>query len=484
MKILSGKAFWPLLLLVFIGPTPVFSQNSAPKRIALVIGSQNYTVLPKLRNSLSDAGAISTTLEAKGFQVKSLYDPKTRTEIKDGINWYFNQMRDQEGAVGLIFYAGHGMQYQGENYIIPTTATLRDPSDLEDYCVKMNTIIAILNSATSSLNILLLDACRSLPSFTRGMEQGLTKMDAPQGSIIVFATQPGKVASDGTGIHGLFTSNLLAAVNEPNLNINEVFQRVKREVFAESKKDQLPSIEDNAVGGDFFFTPGSQMARTNQPVLQPELKSESVYKEPETVRFDYGYGPSDAATVTVGSQTWITKNLNVDHFANGDPIAEAKTAEEWKRASHNLTPAWCYFDNDPTNGRRYGRLYNWYAVDDPRGLAPKGWHVPSDAEWTAITDYLGGEATAGTQLKSTSLWADYKGANGNGNNKTGIAGLPGGFRLTDGTFFNMGKYGYWWSSTEVIPGRAWFRCLYYNSGNVFRIKYREGCGYSVRCVRD
>ena len=475
MKILPRKAFWQLLLFGLIISTPAINQNSAPKRIALVIGSQNYSVLPKLRNSLSDARAITTTLEGKGFQVKSLYDPKTRGEIKDGINWYFNQMRDQSGAVGLIFYAGHGMQYQGENYIIPTTASLRDPSDLEDYCVKMNTIMAILNSATSSLNILLLDACRSLPSFTRGNEQGLSKIDAPQGSIVVFATQPGKVASDGSGTHGLFTSKFLTAINEPNLNIGEVFQRVKREVFAESNKEQLPSIEDNAVGGDFFFTPGSRAA-----VREPMVKTEPVYKAPTAVAFDYGYGPSDAATVNVGTQEWLGKNLNVDHFANGDPIPEVRTEEEWKRADENKQPAWCYYNNDPANGRTFGKMYNWYAVNDPRGLAPRGWHVPSDAEWTAITSYLGGEATAGTSLKSTYGWEN----NGNGNNKSGIAGLPGGGRSTDGAFYALGESGVWWSSSEIDTNDAWYRYLDYDNGEVYRSINSKGCGFSVRCVRD
>ena len=455
--------------ILFIVVCSDVSSQQPQKRIALVIGSQNYTVLPKLRNSLSDARAISTTLQGKGFQVKSLYDPKTRAEIKDGINWYFNQMHDQDGAVGLIFYAGHGMQYQGENYIIPTTATLRDPSDLEDYCVKMNTIMAILNSATSSLNILLLDACRSLPSFTRGVEQGLTKMDAPQGSIIVFATQPGKVASDGTGDNGLFTSKFLAAVNEPNLNISEVFQLVKRDVYSESKKDQLPSIEDNAIGGDFFFTPG------------PQTGAGSTASQP--VKFDYGYGPSDAATVKIGSQEWISKNLNVDHFANGDPIPRAGTIEEWINASNSHTPAWCYFDNDRSIGRNGGKLYNWYAVSDPRGLAPDGWHIPSDREWVTVINYLGGEATAGLSLKNTSGWDN----NGNGNNQSGFTGIPGGYRVPSGGFMEIGRTGAWWSSSESSIDSAWARDLQFDQGGKvgkLPVGNYKACGFSVRCIKD
>src|SRR5258706_76317 len=222
-------------------------------------------MLPPLRNSLNDAKAISSLLKTKGFQVETLADPKTKREVRDAITRYYNLMRDQVGAVGVIFYAGHGMQYEGDNYLIPTTASLQNPGDLEDQCVKMNTIMAVLKSSSKSLNILLLDACRSLPSFTRDTDQGLTRMEAPQGSIIVFATQPGKVASDGVGQNGLFTSKFLRVIEKPNLNITDVFKEVKQQVYAESGEKQLPSVEDNSIGGDFYFTK-KQISVTSTPV--------------------------------------------------------------------------------------------------------------------------------------------------------------------------------------------------------------------------
>jgi hypothetical protein len=244
------------LVLLFMLLTQLsFAQNT--KRVALIIGAQNYTVLPPLRNSLQDAQSVKKVLQQKGFTINMLLDPKTKKELKDAINWYFQQMQGEAGATGLIYYAGHGMQYQGDNYIIPTSASLNNPGDLEDNCLKMNTLMAILNSTSKSLNILLLDACRSLPSFTRDVEQGLTKMHAPEGTIVVFAAQAGKVASDGTGTNGLFTSKLLTALQEPGLNITDVFQKVKREVYLESKQTQLPSVEDNTIGGHFYFTPGA-----------------------------------------------------------------------------------------------------------------------------------------------------------------------------------------------------------------------------------
>jgi uncharacterized protein (TIGR02145 family) len=120
----------------------------------------------------------------------------------------------------------------------------------------------------------------------------------------------------------------------------------------------------------------------------------------------------------------MTENLNVDKFRNGDPIPEAKIDEEWEEADENGEPAWCYYDNDSTNGVKYGKLYNWYAVTDPRGLAPEGWNVPIDEEWTTLIDFLGGEDVAGTKMKSTSGWAE----SGNGTKESGFSGLPGGNR--------------------------------------------------------
>src|ERR1035437_3966560 len=183
-------------------------------------------------------------------------------------------------------------------------------------------------------------------------------------------------------------------------------------------------------------------------------------------------------TVHIGSQVWMDANLNVSHFHNGDIIPEAEGADEWEKAGNEGRPAWCYYGNNPVNGRTYKKLYNWYAVDDPRGLAPNGWHVPSTLEWAALSDYLGGEGV-GDKIKSTSGWE----SNGNGTNVSGFAGLPGGGRANNGTFANVGNYGAWWSSTEYDTTYAWSRYLNYANGNVNRSSYNKQNGFSVRCLR-
>jgi len=192
------------------------------------------------------------------------------------------------------------------------------------------------------------------------------------------------------------------------------------------------------------------------------------------------FGDGASTEVTIGKQVWMTKNLDVATFRNGDQIPEAKTNEEWKKAGENKQPAWCYYDNDPANGAIYGKLYNWYAVNDKRGIAPVGYHIPSDAEWTQLTDYLGGVEKAGTKMKSTSGWNE----NGNGTNESGFSGLPGGFRNLYGKFYFSGNYGHWWSSTEFSTDIAWTRCLYYLFGGVTSGNDDKKDGFSVRCLRD
>jgi uncharacterized protein (TIGR02145 family) len=214
---------------------------------------------------------------------------------------------------------------------------------------------------------------------------------------------------------------------------------------------------------------------------------------------DYSIG--DSSTVIIGSQEWISKNLNVERFANGDVIPHVKTPEEWKSAADNKQPAWCYFNNDPTNGLIYGKLYNWYAVNDPRGLAPKGWHIPSDNDWDDLIRHLAkgrvevnkplktsnGNATqyvteqVGSLLKSVTDWSE----SGNGNNKSGMVGLPGGSRYPDGRFSShVREYCDWWSSSESTSEKAMARYLYFKSNDVFKYDYNKGCGFSVRCLKD
>lgn len=191
-------------------------------------------------------------------------------------------------------------------------------------------------------------------------------------------------------------------------------------------------------------------------------------------------------SVKIGRQEWMTKNLDVSCFRNSDPIPEAKTREEWQQANLDHKAVCCIYGNDPSLGETYGRLYNWYAVHDPRGLAPAGWHVPSDAEWTQLINFLGGQEQAGEKMKSRHGWSE----NGHGSNESGFSALPGGACADDGYLGSVGYLGVWWSTTEDTvymydpTAQAWYRSLYYLNGTISRNAHSKGNGFSVRCVKD
>lgn len=462
--------------LCLIGFHFTFAQQ---QKYALIIGVKSYQYVAPLKNSVNDAHDMAATLKKKGFIVVELYDPANKRVMVDAILKYFKLLQAQPNATGLVFYSGHGLQIKGVNYLIPTQANPQIEADLDDQCVNMDYVMRAIEQAENRLNIFILDACRNNPfiSFSRSAEKGLSMVNTPKGSYIVYATKPGSIASDGTGRNGLFTSKLLEYINTEGLNIEQVFKNVARDVASESDDAQRPWIASDYTG-DFYFTPGSGSAEAKtKPVTKSETKSETpviVRSKEAEKRVDN----SNAATI--GTQVWASRNLNVDRFANGDLIPEAKTPEEWSRADANKRPAWCYYEGDPANGPVYGKMYNWYAVKDPRGLAPIGWHIPSNKEWVTLVEFLGGEDSGGSSLKSIASWFE----NGNGSNASGFDGMPGGYRNPDGTFGPPDKYGNWWSTTEYNSYSAWYYLLSYMNNGIGRGSYSKGCGVSVRCIKD
>lgn len=190
--------------------------------------------------------------------------------------------------------------------------------------------------------------------------------------------------------------------------------------------------------------------------------------------------------VTIGTQCWMAENLRTAHYRDGTPIPNVTDNNAWTQLN---TGAWCNYDNDPANDATYGKLYNWYAVDDARGLCPQGWHVSTDAEWTQLTDHLGGGSVAGGPMKTigntdagTGLW---RAPNTGATNASGFSGLPGGYRNYNGTFYDLGYYGNWYSASSSVGEDVWYRTLYYNYGGISRYANDgERQGFCVRCLRD
>ncbi|MFA6571258.1 MAG: fibrobacter succinogenes major paralogous domain-containing protein [Bacteroidota bacterium] len=194
--------------------------------------------------------------------------------------------------------------------------------------------------------------------------------------------------------------------------------------------------------------------------------------------------PNNSNEVTIGTQVWMKKNLDVDYYRNGDLIPQITDQTEWASLT---TGAWCYYNNDSANGKIYGKLYNWYAVNDPRGLAPIGWHIPSDEEWHELENCLGGEDIAGSKLKEAGT-AHWNIPNIGATNASSFTALPGGWRSFDGYrysfFLDLGFSGYWWSSTERPLTISLNRYLDYHHTNLYEIDGRRYNGFSVRCIKD
>lgn len=181
--------------------------------------------------------------------------------------------------------------------------------------------------------------------------------------------------------------------------------------------------------------------------------------------------------VKIGIQIWMKRNLNVSYFKNGDFIPEVKTNKEWQKASIECQPAWCFYKNDPELGKLYGKLYNWFAVIDPRGIAPIGWHVPSDNEWSLLSQLQVKEQAS---LKSKDGWEIVRSVT----DEIGFDSLPGGYRDTLGNFSNLGKSCHWWSSTERSSAFAWRRSIYDYPDSMSRSSSLKTDGFSVRCLMD
>jgi len=185
-------------------------------------------------------------------------------------------------------------------------------------------------------------------------------------------------------------------------------------------------------------------------------------------------------TVTIGTQTWMVENLKVTRYRNGDSIPNVTNGTEW---SNLTTGAYCDYQNSSGNSEIYGKLYNWHAVADSRNIAPTGWHVASDAEWTTLTTFLGGEDVAGDKLKEKGT-AHWLSPNEGATNETGFKALPAGGRSTNGIFGDLGNSAYFWSSTEDNGSSAWYRYHRYGYSGVYRTSSSKVYGFSVRCLKN
>lgn len=289
----SASTFGRIILtfLIFIVAEGARGQ-SYQKRLALVIGNSNYQNGGVLPNPVNDARAMASALESVGFETMK-FENVTQTQLKQAINSFGIKLKGYE--VGLFYYAGHGIQHKGANYMIPVEADLQTEEQIEFDCVAADRILAFMEAASSKVNVIVMDACRNNP-FERSWHRsanggGLAMMDAPTGSLIAYATAPGRVASDGEASNGLYTSALLKYMKDPGLNIEQVFKRVRTEVTEKSFGAQVPWETTSLTGDDFFLNSKNdlngqekkketdQTANNNITSISRSLENEGVNNE-------------------------------------------------------------------------------------------------------------------------------------------------------------------------------------------------------------
>jgi formylglycine-generating enzyme required for sulfatase activity len=268
------------------------SKARSEQRVALVIGNGGYESAP-LRNPPNDARAMGTVLRELGFDVIER-ENLSQKDMKKDIQAFGQRLL--KGGVGLFYYAGHGMQVNGRNYLIPVGAQIEHEKQVEYEAVDVGMVLAEMDHARNRLNIVILDACRDNPfsrSFRSGA-QGLASINAPSGTLVGYATAPGSVANDGTGENGIYTGELVKEMKSPGLKVEDVFKQVRSAVREATQGRQVP-WESSSLEGDFYFQPPAPVAapasapdRTAGVAPAPAVRSESVarsfkiWKEPVT----------------------------------------------------------------------------------------------------------------------------------------------------------------------------------------------------------
>ena len=479
------------------------------KKLALVIGNSNYQHGGSLKNPVNDAELMKTTLQELGFTVIIKKNANLQTmqlataEFTDKIKNY---------DVALFYYAGHGIQVDGTNYLIPIDAKLETQVMCQFEAFDINSINKAFMENSNNINIMILDACRDNPyrSWMRGGTRGFVAVtNQPAGTIIAFATREGETACDGNGNNGLYTE-ILAQEMKKTQNITEVFQNTRVKVLQKSSKKQCPQ-EWNMLTGNFYFTKDGEWIDENKYGkldIYTEIAG-NFFIDGEKIGYFNKNVSKTRTKVATGNHTYKivgtdeTQNGNITVYENQTAYIEIKSTnnnnledqftdnrdgkvykivtigtQTWMAENLNYVTdngCWWYADN-PVNGFTYGRLYDWETATK---VCPDGWHLPSDEEWALLEYTLGRDQVAGAKLKAETGWQDNEYAT----NETEFSALPGGWRDNNGGYAITNSHGFWWSD-RPNGENAWHRQLYYESTILYRSLVGKTFGLSVRCIKD
>lgn len=295
----------------------VIDDLSAQKRVALIIGNSAYQDMP-LRNPVNDARDFAGTLNSLGFDVVVKYD-LTRSQMREAIRDFGRRLRDASG-VGLFFFAGHGIQVEGLNYLIPIGADIEQEWEVKDECLEASVVLRQMEAVNNPMNIMILDACRNNPLARswRSSTRGLARMEAPRGTVILYSTEPGSVANDGFGKNSPFTHHLVELIAVPGLDFMDVIRDLNTKLLAETNGKQAPWME--GIPAKFYFTQGTEPkpSSSTQSVAKPEPKGQEQTASKNSVASNKpipAFTPFDTPPKPIGGSAAIYKNLNYPETA-------------------------------------------------------------------------------------------------------------------------------------------------------------------------
>ncbi len=445
MKKLFILFFWGIVSLA--QPLTAPAQEAYPgteQRVALVIGNSDYDMGP-LRNPVNDARAMAEVLEELDFTVLKYENLPGKAEMKKAVRDF--GYRIQNGGVGLFYYAGHGVQVEGRNYLIPVHATINKEEEVEYESVDVGFVLAQMESARNRMNILILDACRNNPFARswRSASQGLAHMNAPTGTLIAYATAPGSTASDGARENGLYTQEILQQIHRENLKIEDVFKNVRVNVLEKSDRNQVP-WESSSLTGDFYFV------RSRQSTQQVITDEQNIREETRIT------GPGSSATASNIAQ-WRSADNRYTLLVN-DANVSLETLNA--RSRDDLIVY------HPESNRTF-LLEQYYELQDNQYRPARELHSSGNAFWRTYGDtywlYVKGRNIS-TETKIA--WMDehrlvYHPANGTWyflegfTRRTGNTLYPAGEIYTpNGTFWKADEQYYWlYVDGEQIAKKTW-----------------------------
>ena len=350
----------PVILTVFLGLACTFClAQDYENKTALVIGNTNYEV-GRLRNPVNDARALSETLDNLGFDVITKYD-LDKTGLRSAVREFGNAIKDKDG-IAFFYYSGHGLQSEGINYLVPVDADITEEYEIPEQCVGADHVLRMLNGYKNPFNIIILDACRNNPyeSRYRSASRGLAQPEiVPTGSIMAYSTSPGRTASDGEGEYGLYTQELIKAINTPGLDIEDVFKTTRNNVMGLSGDKQIPWETSSLTGGDFYFTEGSLQA-TDQ-AMREMLIREKLGRRSRQYITSYGIpldrgNPSSITPFTEKLIDALNTKGGLDQVLTASELRSQLNDHSYGEFGSHIGGELVFIPNDPLPKRRLSAL--------------------------------------------------------------------------------------------------------------------------------